>query len=150
MNGLNTAPKMIFINLPVTDLPRAKAFYEAIGFENEPRFSDDTAAAMRWSETINVMLLTHAKWASFTTRPIPPATSSEVMLAFTLDSRAAVDAVVERAVVAGGQGDPNPPEDHGFMYQRGFADPDGHLWEPFWMDPAAAERGPSDTAQNRG
>ena len=72
--------RMIFVNLPVTDLPRSVAFYTALGFVNEPRFSDETAAAMRWSETIAVMLLTHDKWRTFTTRPIPPSDSSEVAL----------------------------------------------------------------------
>lgn len=73
--------RMIFVNLPVADLAKSRAFYEAIGFTSNPQFSDDTAACMVVSESINVMLLTHAKWQTFTSRPIPPATSSEVMLA---------------------------------------------------------------------
>ena len=73
--------RMIFVNLPVTDLAKAKAFYEAIGLTNNPQFSDDTATCMVLSDTISVMLLTHDKWRSFTSRPIPPSTSSEVMLA---------------------------------------------------------------------
>ena len=84
-----------------------------------------------------VMLLTHAKWQSFTDRPIPPSTSSEVMIAITLDSKDAVNALVDAGAAAGGTADLNPPQDHGFMYQRTLADPDGHIWEPFWMDPAA-------------
>jgi predicted lactoylglutathione lyase len=130
--------RMIFINLPVTDLARSRAFYEALGFSHNPQFSDESGACMVLSDTIYVMILTHAKWSTFTTRPIPPATSSEVALALTCDDRAAVDAFVEAGAAKGGTADINPPEDHGFMYQRSLADPDGHIWEPFWMDPAAA------------
>lgn len=129
--------KMIFVNLPVADLPRAVAFYDALGFTNNPHFSDETAACMVWSEAIMVMLLTHAKWATFTSRPIPPATSSEVMLAISVESRSEVDRLNDIASANGGIADINPIQDHGFMYGRDFADPDGHVWEPFWMDPAA-------------
>jgi predicted lactoylglutathione lyase len=139
--------KSIFINLPVADLDRAKAFYAALGFVNEPKFTDATAAAMQWSEAIAVMLLTHAKWKGFTTRPIPDPGSSEVSLALALDSREAVDRMVEAGAAHGGTPDVNPPEDHGFMYQRTLLDPDGHIWEPVWMDAAMAEHGPPDTAQ---
>ena len=130
--------RMIFVNLPVADLTKAKAFYEAIGFTNNPQFSDDTAACMVLSDTINVMLLTHDKWRSFTSRPIPPATSSEVMLAVSCDSREAVDAMNEAAAANGGTADINPPQDYGFMYNRNLADPDGHVWDAMWMDMAAA------------
>ena len=130
--------KMIFVNLPVADLARARAFYEALGFTRNPQFSDDTGAAMVWSDAIFVMLLTHAKWQGFTTRPICPPGSSEVSLAITVDSRAEVDAMVAAGAAAGGTADANPPEDHGFMYQRTLLDPDGHVWEPFWMDQAMA------------
>lgn len=129
-------PRMIFVNLPVTDLDASVAFYTSLGFENNPHFTDDTAACMVWSEAINVMLLTHAKWRTFTSRPIPPATSSEVMLALSCDSRAAVDAMNEAASANGGTADINPLQDLGFMYNRNLADPDGHVWEPMWMDPA--------------
>ncbi|MCC7393432.1 MAG: lactoylglutathione lyase [Sphingomonadaceae bacterium] len=131
--------KMIFVNLPVTDLPRAEHFYTALGFTKNPDFSDDSGACMVWSEAIYVMLLTHAKWQGFTTRPIAPAGSSEVSLALAVDSRADVDALVAAGAAAGGSADANPPEDHGFMYQRTIADPDGHIWEPFWMDMAAQQ-----------
>jgi predicted lactoylglutathione lyase len=130
--------QMIFVNLPVADLPRAMAFYEALGFTNNPQFSDETAACMVLSETINVMLLTHAKWQTFTTRPIPPSGSSEVMLAISMDSKGEVDAMNDAAAANGGTADINPVQDHGFMYGRDLADPDGHIWEPFWMDPAMA------------
>jgi predicted lactoylglutathione lyase len=133
--------KMIFVNLPVADLPKAMAFYAGLGFTNNPHFSDETAACMVWSETIHVMLLTHDKWRHFTSRPIPPNTSSEVMLALAFESRAAVDAIADAAKAKGGAADINPAQDHGFMYSRALADPDGHVWEAFWMDPAAVPEG---------
>jgi predicted lactoylglutathione lyase len=127
----------IYLNLPVADLARSRRFYEALGFRPNPHFSDDTAACMVWSEAINVMLLTHAKWRSFTSRPIPPATSSEVMLALSCDSRSVVDAMNAAAAANGGQPDVNPAQDLGFLYNRSLVDPDGHVWEAVWMDPAA-------------
>jgi predicted lactoylglutathione lyase len=132
---------MIFVNLPVSDLPASTAFYEALGFTNNPRFSDDTAACMVWSEVIHVMLLTHAKWRTFTSRPIPPPTSSEVSLALSMDSREAVDAMNAAAAAHRGTGDINPVQDLGFMYGRDLGDPDGHIWGPFWMDPEAMPAG---------
>ena len=132
--------KMIFVNLPVKDLKASMAFYESIGFENNPHFTDDTAACMVWSEAINVMLLTHTKWRTFTSRPIPPVTSSEVMIALSCDSREAVDAMNKAAAANGGTADINPVQDYGFMYNRNLADPDGHIWEAMWMDPAAVPR----------
>lgn len=130
-------PRMIFVNLPVTDLEASMAFYRAIGFENNPHFTDETAACMVWSEAINVMLLTHAKWRTFTDRPIPPASASEVMLALSCDSREAVDSMNEAAAANGGIADINPIQNLGFMYNRNLADPDGHVWEAMWMDPTA-------------
>lgn len=129
--------KMIFVNLPVTDLAASMRFYEALGFTNNPQFTDDTAACMVWSESINVMLLTHDKWRTFTSRPIPPATSSEVLLAISLDSRDGVDLMNENATANGGTADINPVQDMGFMYNRSLADPDGHVWEAMWMDMSA-------------
>jgi len=130
--------RMIFVNLPVTDLRASRRFYEALGFVNQPRFTDDTAACMILSETIAVMLVTHAKWRTFTDRPIADPASNEAGFALTCDDRADVDRLVERAGAAGGTVDANPPQDHGFMYQRTVVDPDGHVWEPMWMDPAVA------------
>src|SRR3954454_21385342 len=129
--------KMIFVSLPVTDLKASMAFYESIGFKNDPQFTGETAACMVWSESINFMLLTHAKWRTFTSRPIPPKTSSEVILALSCDSRDAVDAMIGEAAANGGTIDINPIEDHGFMYTRDFADPDGHaFWERCgWTSP---------------
>lgn len=138
-------PKMIFVNLPVADLDASMAFYKSIGFVNNPHFSDDTAACMVWSEAINVMLLTHAKWRQFTSRPIPPKTSSEVMLAVSCDSREAVDKMNKTAAANGGTADINPVQALGFMYNRCLADPDGHVWEAVWMDPSAI---PSDNQKN--
>jgi hypothetical protein len=129
--------KMIFVNLPVTDLKLSMAFYKALGFKNNPHFTDDTAACMVWSEAIHVMLLTHEKWRTFTQRPIPPANASEVMLALSCESREAVDAMNTAATENGGSADINPMQDLGFMYSRSLVDPDGHVWEPLWMDPAA-------------
>jgi predicted lactoylglutathione lyase len=132
---------MIFVNLPVSDLPASMAFYGALGFENNPQFSDQTAACMVWSEAIHVMLLTHDKWRTFTSRPIPPSTASEVSLALSLDNREAVDAMNAAAAANGGTADVNPVQDLGFMYGRDLTDPDGHIWGPFWMDPAAMPAG---------
>jgi uncharacterized protein len=130
--------RMIFINLPVSNLKTSMAFYTALGFTNNPQFSDDTAACMVLSEAIHVMLLTHDKWRIFTARPIPPTTSSEVMLCVSCESREAVDAMNHAAGSHGGTSDINALQDHGFMYGRSFADPDGHIWEPMWMDMSGA------------
>jgi len=129
--------RMIFVNLPVADLKRSMAFYEAIGFSNNPQFTDENAACMVWSEAIFVMIHTHASWRRFTQRPIPSADASEVMLAIGLDDRAAVDAMLDIVAAQGGTADINPQQEHGFMFSRSFTDPDGHIWEPYWMDPAA-------------
>ena len=128
--------RMIFINLPVVDLSAAKTFYAALGFQNNPQFSDETAACMVLSETINVMLLTHDKWRTFTSRPIPPKDSSEVLLAVSCSSKEEVDAMNKAAAEHGGTADINPIQDLGFMYNRNLADPDGHVWEAMWMDPS--------------
>ena len=136
--------RMIFVNLPVTDLQKARAFLEALGAENEPKFTDETAACMRLSDSIFVMILTHEKFGQFTPRPIADARAgSEVLLCLSCDSRDGVDSTIERAVAAGGTADPAPKQDYGVMYGRSVADPDGHIWEIMWMDPAAAEQGAS-------
>jgi predicted lactoylglutathione lyase len=130
--------KMIFVSMPVNDLPASIAFYTALGFNKNPQFSDDSGACMVWSEHIYAMLLTHAKWRTFTDRPLPPPGSAGVMLNLSLEDRAAVDAMNDAAAAHGGQADVNPVQDLGFMYGRDLSDPDGHLWGAFWMDPAAA------------
>lgn len=127
--------RQIFVNLPVHNLARAIAFYQAVGAEQNLQFSDDTAACMVISDTIFVMLLTHAKWATFTSKPIVDAhRDSEVMLALSSEPRAEVDKLTEAAGAAGGKADVNPKQDLGFMYGRSFADVDGHIWETFYMD----------------
>ena len=131
--------KMIFVSLPITDLKASTAFYKALGFERNPHFSDDTGACMVWSEAIHVMLVTHAKWRTFTQRPFPPAGSAGSMLSLALDSRDAVDAMNLAAAAHGGQADVNPVDDLGFMYTRDLADPDGHMWAALWMDPASIQ-----------
>ena len=136
--------QMIFINLPVTDLAKSKAFYEAIGATNEPKFTDETAAMMRFSGAVNVMLLTHDKWRQFTSKTIPdPKTHAQVLLALSRDSKAAVDAITADAQKAGAVIDPTPKQDYGFMYGRSFEDPDGHIWEVMWMDVGATKQGAS-------
>lgn len=140
-------PKMIFVNLPVSDLTRANAFYEAIGATKNPQFSDDTATCMVFSETIHAMLLTHDKFRQFTTKTISDArTTTEVLICISADSRDEVDDVVAKASTAGGRADPGPKQHFGFMYGRSFEDPDGHIWEIMWMDVEAAKAAMSETA----
>ena len=132
--------KLIFVNLPVADLKRATAFYEAIGAKKNEQFCDATASCMVFSETIHAMLLTHDKFRQFTPKAIADAkTTSEVLICLSAESRAAVDATVDKAAPAGGKADPTPKQDHGFMYGRSFEDPDGHIWEMMWMDMEAAK-----------
>jgi predicted lactoylglutathione lyase len=135
---------MIFVNLPVSDLNRSRAFLEALGAVNEPKFTDETAACMTLSDSIHVMLLTHDKFRHFTPLPVADAKAGcQVLLCLSADSRESVDSSIERAVTAGGSADPSPKQDYGVMYGRSVADPDGHVWEIMWMDPAAAEQGAS-------
>lgn len=130
--------KLIFVNLPVTDLPRARGFYEAIGAKNNPQFTDDTAACMVFSETIHVMLLTHDKYKQFTSKQIADAhKTSAVLLAISEESREDVDATLGKALKAGAK-EPREKQDYGWMYGRAFDDLDGHTWEITWMDVEAA------------
>ena len=134
--------RMIFVNLPITDLPRAITFYQAVGARKDERFCDDTAAMMEFSEAINVMLLTHDKFRQFTVKQIVDTrTTTEVLLCLSAESREAVDGMVAKAAAAGATIDPCPQQDYGFMYGRSFEDPDGHIWEVVWMDVEAAMRG---------
>ncbi len=131
--------RMIFVNLPVTDLPRSIAFYEAIGAAADPNFRDEQTQMMRISDEICVMLLSHARFQGFTPRKIPDAhETAQVLLALSCESRAEVDQLTASAGASGGTPDPNPVQEHGFMYGRSFADPDGHIWEVCWMDMEAA------------
>ncbi|MGE0503060.1 MAG: VOC family protein [Rhizobiaceae bacterium] len=134
--------KMIFVNLPVADLNRAIAFYEAIGATKNPQFSDDTAACMVISASIFVMLVTHDKYRQFTSKPIADASkTSQVLLCLSAESRDDVDQLVAKAARGGGKADPGPQQDYGVMYGRSFEDPDHHHWEVMWMDMAAMEAG---------
>ena len=135
--------RMIFVNLPVADLERAKAFYAALGFRNEPKFSNEAAAMMVLSDTVSVMLLTHPFYATFTRKPIADAhNSSQVLLCISCESPAEVDRMTESAGSAGGKADVAPKQDMGgMMYGRSFEDPDGHHWEPMCMDARMAEEG---------
>lgn len=132
-------PKMVFINLPVTDVARATAFHEAVGGKRDARFCNDSSSMVVLSETINVMLLARERFADFTKKQIiEPRTQVQTLIALSADSRAEVDAVVEKATKAGGRPDPGPVQEHGFMYGRSYEDPDGHIFEVFWMDVEAA------------
>ena len=127
--------KLIFVNLPVADLKRATAFYEAIGATKNEQFCDATASCMVFSETIHAMLLTHDKFRQFTSKKIADTrTSCEVLLCVSADSRGEVDDIVNKAKAAGGAADPSPTDDFGWMYGRSFEDPDGHGWGVNYMD----------------
>ena len=134
--------RMIFVNLPVTDVAASTAFYQALGFEKNEKFSNEQASAMVWSDAIHVMLLDHAFYSTFTEKRIVDAkTTSGVLNCLSFDSKAEVDAIHSAAKKSGGN-EPRAIEDQGFMYGGAFEDPDGHTWETMWMDPQAAEQGP--------
>lgn len=125
--------RLVFINLPVADLPKAMAFYKALGFAHNPQFTDDTAACIVISDIIHVMLLTHAKFREFTPKMICDTyTSAEVLNCLSCESRAEVESLVAKARAAGGTIYAEP-KDYGFMFQHSFADPDGHQWELIHM-----------------
>jgi predicted lactoylglutathione lyase len=130
--------KQIYVNLPVSDLKRSRAFFEALGLGFEPRFTNDQAACLILGENIFAMLLTTEFAKGFTAKPIADAReTTEVLVCLSCESRAEVDGLVEKAVAAGGKS-PRAPQDYGFMYGRGFEDPDGHQWELMHMDPQAS------------
>jgi predicted lactoylglutathione lyase len=131
--------RTIFVSLPVADVARSTAFYEALGFVKDPNFSAGHASALRWSDTITFMVSDKAFFSTLTPKPIAdPRAGAQLLIALSMDSRAEVDAICEKAAAAGGTTDASPPEDLGFMYSRDFADPDGHGFGPFFMDPTAA------------
>ncbi|SDQ67759.1 hypothetical protein SAMN02800687_2355 [Curtobacterium sp. UNCCL20] len=134
---------MVFINLPVDDLDRSVAFYQELGYSVNPAFTDETAASIVISDTIYLMLLTKPKFAEFTDKTIAGPDTIEVINSLSVPSKDEVHRIVDAAVLAGGDED-RPAMDLGFMYQRSFADPDGHRWEYVWMDPQAAEDGPHE------
>ena len=124
----------------VADVAKSAAFYEAIGFTKDALFSrPGSAAAMVWSDTIVLMILSHAHFADFSSKRIIDAKNEvQTLLCLSIDGRAGVDGIVEKAVTAGGKADPGPKQDQGFMYGRSFEDLDGHVFEPMWMDLEAA------------
>jgi uncharacterized protein len=130
--------RKIFVNLPIKDMERSQAFFKALGFSFNPQFTNEQGACMVISEDIFTMLLVEPFFQGFTKKPIADAKKvTEVLVCLSCDSREEVDALVKKALAAGGT-TPNAPQDHGFMYSHGFEDLDGHVWELVWMDPAAA------------
>jgi predicted lactoylglutathione lyase len=128
----------IFVNLPVSDLERSKAFFTALGYTINPQFSDENSAAVVFSDTIYAMLLSEARFKDFTPRTVADArTTTEAILCLGVESRPKVDEIADAALANGGSRVLDA-QDHGFMYGRSFADPDGHIWEVMWMDPAVA------------
>ena len=129
--------KQIYVNLPVKDLARSRAFFSSLGYEFNPQFSNDQGACMILGENIFAMLLAEPFFQSFTSKPISNAReTTEVLTCISCESREEVDALVAKALAAGGRA-PNPKQDHGFMYGHGFEDLDGHVWELSWMDMSA-------------
>ena len=127
-------PKQIFINLAVTDLQKSMDFYTAMGFSNNPQFSDEAGKCMAWCDNIFVMLLTHEKFKIFATKPIADTKSSLAgLFSLSLDSLEKVNTVMTNGLNAGGI-EPSEMKDYGFMQQRTIEDFDGHTWEIFYMD----------------
>lgn len=130
-------PQMIFVNLPSSDIPRARIFYQGLGFTINPKFSNDQAICVVVSDTIYLMILDRAFFAGFINRPVgDPQSAASALICLSQDSRAEVDRITEAALAHGGS-EPVPAQDRGFMYNRSFCDPDGNWFEPMWMDPAA-------------
>jgi len=133
--------RQIYVNLPVKDLERTKAFFAGLGFSFNPQFTDDKAACMIIADDIHAMLLVDEFFRTFTKKPVADATkTTEVLVALSCDSRAEVDRLVARALASGGAA-VREPKDHGFMYEHAFQDPDGHIWELLYMEPQAAGQG---------
>lgn len=133
--------RKIFVNLAVEDLDKSVEFFTKLGFTFDPRFTDESATCMIVSDEAFVMLLAESRFKDFTKKQLAdPTTHTEAILAFSAESRAQVDELADKALESGGS-PANDPMDHGFMYGRSFDDPDGHLWEVMWMDPAALEQG---------
>ena len=130
--------RKIFVNLPIKDMERSQAFFRALGFSFNPQFTNEQGACLVVEkDSIYVMLLVEPFFQTFTKKPVADARkSTEVLVCLSCDSRAEVDALVRKALAAGGTA-PNAPQDHGFMYGHGFEDLDGHVWELVWMDPSA-------------
>ena len=134
--------RMIFVNLPVGDLQRSVDFWKGLGFDFNPQFTDDRAACMVVSDLACVMLLSEGFFSSFTRKAIVDAGEhTEAIMALSSESREEVDRLTDKALASGGSAS-NDPQDEGYMYSRSFQDPDGHLWEVLYMDPAALEQQP--------
>jgi predicted lactoylglutathione lyase len=137
---MSNKPKQIFVNLPVKDLERSKAFFAKLGYTFNPQFTDENAACMVISETIFAMLLVQPYFQTFTPKKVADAKSTaEVLLALSCESRQEVQRIVDTALAAGGK-EYKEPQDHGFMFVRVFEDLDGHCWEYLWMDPAHVQQ----------
>jgi uncharacterized protein len=131
--------KQVIINLPVADLPKSMAFFEALGFSHDPQSRNDTGARIVVSDTISVMLLAHARFCDFTPKAICDTSEAvEVLFTLTCESREEVDGLVAKAVAAGGS-TYDKPEDYGFMYTNSFVDPDGHGWGLIHMSAIPAQ-----------
>ena len=142
----------LFVNISTADVERAKSFYTALGWTINPNFSNENAASVVIDDDKFLMVLARDYYQEFldgTGKQVgDPATTSLALISFSLESREAVDQFAEKVIAAGGKVD--EPKDHGFMYQRSFEDPDGNRFEPFWMDPAAAEGGPDASETTSG
>jgi len=142
--------RLLFLNLPVTDLPASREFFAELGFEFNEKFCDDGAVCLIVSDQAYVMLLQRDRFAEFVTKPVADATEATALtVAISADDREAVDAFAEAALAAGASA-AKDPQDYGFMYQQSFHDLDGHLWEVAWMDPVAVEKGPAEFATENG
>lgn len=130
-------PTQIFVNLPVKDLQKSVNFFSALGYRFDPRFTDENATGMIVADGIYVMLLVRRFFEGFTSKPVVDATkATEVLICLSCESREHVEQLVRKAKAAGGQ-TPMEPRDYGFMYQHGFEDLDGHMWELAYMKPGA-------------
>jgi predicted lactoylglutathione lyase len=132
--------KQLFINLPVSNLPKSIAFYKALGFSQSPQFTDDAGTCIVISDTISVMLLTHTRFRDFTPKTVCDTSKAvEVLFNLRCESRDEVDSYVAKALTAGGS-TYDKPEDLGFMYSHSFVDPDGHGWGIFYMSHMPAQK----------
>lgn len=139
--------RLVFVNLPVRDVAASKAFFAALGFSFDLKFTDDSCACMVVSDQAYVMLLDAERFADFTAKPTADGhASTQAIVCVSADDRDAVDRFADTALGAGGSL-AKEPMDHGFMYGRSFFDLDGHHWEVMWMDPAAVEQGTADMDQ---
>ncbi|HEY3143225.1 MAG TPA: VOC family protein [Acidimicrobiales bacterium] len=137
---MSATSRMIFVNMPISDLDRSVEFFTALGFEFNPQFTDETATCMIINDDASVMLVTEGRFKDFTKKSIADARSStEAIMALSATSRAEVDELADTALAHGGS-PANDPMELGFMYVRSFEDPDGHLWEILYMDPSTIEQ----------